>query len=105
MNYVPAAEAARVLREIVQGTRALVPADPRRAWGRVAVGEVEYRAGDARCTFFADHATLDHLAAIALADGRRGGFADWMREDGSNPVDLLAPTERDALEQLLYTGG
>jgi hypothetical protein len=52
--------------------------------------------------FFADSASLDHVAAMRLADGRSGAFADWLVNDGLNPLDLLDDTERVELEHRLH---
>ncbi len=105
MSAVSAAEAVQVLREIVAGRRPLTLSDPSRRWSGIAVGPLEFVAGDARCAFFADHAVLDHLESLQLADGRRARFADWLRADAGNPLDLLEPVELETLEQLLYGAG
>ncbi len=72
------------------------------SWTRIAVGECPVVAGDAQVVFFADSASLDHVAAMRLADGRSGAFADWLVNDGLNPLDLLDDTERVELEHRLH---
>jgi hypothetical protein len=99
---VTAAEAAAVLRDVVDGRRPLRLKDPRRPWAQVAVGEVGFVAGDADLVFFSDSASLDHLASIRVAAARPTSFEDWLRAESSNPVDLLDDGERHALEQMLF---
>jgi hypothetical protein len=98
---VSAAEAAALLREIVAGERGLRLRDARRPWVRIAVGECPVSAGDAQLVFFADSAALDHVVALSLPDGRGGAFADWLLNDGLNPLDLLDDAERVELEHCL----
>ncbi|GMV02195.1 MAG: hypothetical protein KJZ98_11050 [Burkholderiaceae bacterium] len=98
---LPAAEAAALLREIVAGQRGLRLRDARRPWVRIAVGECPVLAGDAQLVFFADSAALDHVVALSLPDGRGGAFADWLLNDGLNPLDLLDDAERVELEHRL----
>jgi len=100
-GHLPAADAAAVLRAILDGEHAL------RALGRrplvsVAVGEWSVSAGDAEIVFYIDTASLDHVARMRTADGREAAFADWLARDGSNPLDLLDENDRFALEQLLH---
>ena len=97
-----AAAAAALLREVLAGARALRLRDAKRPWTRIAVGECPVVAGDAQVVFFADSASLDHVAAMRLADGRGGAFADWLLNDGLNPLDLLDDTERVELEHRLH---
>ena len=97
-----AAAAAALLREVLAGARALRLRDAKRPWTRIAVGECPVVAGDAQVVFFADSASLDHVAAMRLADGRSGAFADWLVNDGLNPLDLLDDTERVELEHRLH---
>ena len=97
-----AAEAAAVLREVVDGRRALRLTDARRPWIGPAVGEVAFVAGYCELVFFADSASLDHLASITPAGGARRTFEQWLAGEGTNPVDLLDEGERGELEQRLY---
>lgn len=99
---VSAVESAAVLREIVDGARELRLRDPRRPWLQIAVGECAFVAGDAELVFYADSATLDHVARVHLADGRGASFTDWMRDGEENPLDLLDEGERFELEQRLH---
>lgn len=101
-DRVTAAEAAALLREIVEGARRLRLHDPRRPWVQIAVGECTVAAGDAQLVFYADSATLDHLVRVRLADGRGASFTDWMREGEENPLALLDEGERFELEQRLH---
>jgi len=97
-----AAEAASLLREIVDGKRALRLRDARRPWVQIAVGECAVDADGVEFVFFADSATLDHLVSARLPDGRRGGFEDWLMNDGANPLDLVDDGERHEIEQQLH---
>ncbi len=97
-----AEEAAALLREIVEGKRALRLLDARRPWVQIAVGECAVDAGGAQLVFFSDSATLDRLVSARLADGRVGRFEDWLMADGSNPLDLLDDGERHEIEQQLH---
>ncbi len=97
-----AAQAAVLLREIVAGGRTIRLREARRPWVQVAVGECEFVAGDARLSFFADSATLDHLSFVRLEDGRSATFTDWLGSEGVNPLDLLDEGERLALEHRLH---
>ena len=97
-----AAETVALLREIVDGRRSLRLRDARRPWVQIAVGECTVDAGGAELVFFADSATLDHLVAVRLSDGRRGRFEDWLLVDGANPLDLLDDGERHEIEQQLH---
>jgi len=100
-SHLPAADAAKVLREILAGARAARPVDTRRSFVSVAVGEWAVRAGDADLVFFVDSASLDHLARMRLADGREAGFVDWLARDGENPLRLIDEGEQLELEHLL----
>jgi len=97
-----AAETVALLREIVDGKRALRLRDARRPWVQIAVGECTVDAGGVELVFFADSATLDHLVAARAPDGRRGCFEDWLMNDGANPLDLLDDGERHEIEQQLH---
>ena len=97
-----AAETAALLREVVDGRRTLRLRDARRPWVQIAVGECVVDAGGDELVFFADSATLDHLVAARLADGRHGRFDDWLMTDGANPLDLLDDGERHEIEQRLH---
>lgn len=97
-----AEEAAALLREIVDGKRALRLRDPGRPWVQIAVGECVVYAGGDELVFFADSSTLDHLVVARLADGRCGRFEDWLMSDGANPLDLLDDGERHEIEQRLH---
>jgi len=97
-----AAETATLLREVVDGKRALRLRDARRPWVQIAVGECAVDAGGVEFVFFADCATLDYLVAARLPGGRRGGFEDWLMNDGANPLDLLDDGERHEIEQQLH---
>ncbi|RPH65504.1 MAG: hypothetical protein EHM83_06235 [Burkholderiales bacterium] len=101
-SRLTAADAAALLREILAEARELRLRDARRPWVRIAVGECAVLAGDAQVAFFADSASLDHVAAMRLADGREGAFADWLSHDGVNPLDLLDEAERTELEHRLH---
>lgn len=101
MPTTTAAQAAAILREIIDGGRSLRLAEPRRPWVQVAVGEVACDAGGWRLVFFADSASLDHLASLTAPDGETTTFEQWLGRDGTNPVDLLDDSERLALEHLL----
>ena len=100
-----AKDAAAILREVIEGRRQLRALDPRRHWVQVAVGEVGYDAGGCELVFYADSASLDHLASLAPAGGERTGFSQWLMRDGVNPLDLLDESERLELEQLLVEKG
>jgi len=97
-----AAETAALLREIVDGKRTMRLRDARRPWVQIAVGECVVEADGVELVFFADNATLDHLVAARLPDGRRGRFEDWLMDDGANPLDLLDDGERHEIEQQLH---
>ena len=101
-DRLTAVEAAALLKEILAGARGLRLRDAKRPWVRIAVGECAVTAGDAQIVFFADSASLDHVAAMRLADGRGGAFADWLLHDGTNPLDLLDESERIELEHRLH---
>jgi len=101
-SRLTAADAAALLKEILAGARGLRLRDAKRPWVRIAVGECPVAAGDAQLVFFADSASLDHVAAMRLADGRHGAYADWLLNDGLNPLDLLDETERIELEHRLH---
>ena len=101
MAQVTAANAAAILREIVEGRRSLRLLDPRRPWIQVAVGEVGFEAGDCRLVFFSDSASLDYLVSMTPAGGGATSVLEWLSVDGTNPVDLLDDSERLALEQCL----
>ncbi|MCO5107697.1 MAG: hypothetical protein M9907_11510 [Burkholderiaceae bacterium] len=104
-SRITAAEAAALLREILAGERGLRLRDAKRPWVRIAVGECAVTAGDAQVVFFADSASLDHVATMRVADGRAGAFADWLLHDGLNPLDLLDESERIELEHRLHEAG
>lgn len=101
MPTTTAVQAAAILREILEGSRPLRLAEPRRPWVQVAVGEVACDAGGYRLVFFADSATLDHLASLTPPGGEATTFEQWLGREGTNPVDLLDDPERIALEHLL----
>ena len=96
--HLPAAEAAAVLREVMEGTRPVRPAGRGRGLISVAVGEWNALAGDTEIAFFITHASLDYVFRMRDAAGREAGFTDWLARDGSNPLDLLDDDERLALE-------
>ena len=97
-DHLPAADAAAVLREVMEGTCAVRPAAGARGLISVAVGEWKALAGDAEITFFITHASLDYLFHMRDAGGREASFTDWLARDGANPLDLLDDDERLALE-------
>ncbi|MCM5570239.1 hypothetical protein M6I34_06940 [Burkholderiaceae bacterium FT117] len=100
--HLPAAQAAAVLRELVEGARPLRLAAGGRPFVTVAVGEWLVLAGDAEIVFFVDSASLDHVARMRLADGREAGFVEWLGRDGCNPLALIDEGERLELEQRLH---
>ena len=99
--HLPAADAAVLLRELLDGAREARVVPGCRSLVSVAVGEWTVNAGDAELVFFIDSASLDHLVRMRSGDGRQGGFADWLARDGCNPLDLLDDDERLALEMRL----
>jgi hypothetical protein len=101
-GYLPAAEAAAVIRELLAGTRALRRAGTGRPLVSVAVGEWAVEAGDATVVFFIDSASIDHVARIRLSDGREAGFTEWLSCDGRNPLELIDEGELAELEQRLH---
>ncbi|MFP5405560.1 MAG: hypothetical protein ACLGHY_04220 [Gammaproteobacteria bacterium] len=99
--HLPAAEAAAVLREVLEGTRSAQPAGAQRALISVAVGEWTVLAGDVEIVFFINNASLDYISRMRGPHERQAGFTDWLARDGSNPLDLLDEDERLALETRL----
>ncbi len=91
-----------MLREVLEGTRDAHPAAARRGLVSVAVGEWAVLADGVEIVFFITNGSLDYVAKMRFADQREAGFTDWIACDESNPLDLLADDERQALEHRLH---
>ncbi|MBB5414039.1 DUF7693 family protein [Paraburkholderia atlantica] len=98
---IPAEEVAEVFRRAIRGEIAVKLLGDE-AWNDVFCGDVEFMFGDWHITVFNDVLEFDYVDNVKAPDGRTAEYDDWFHSGaGDDPVDLLAPSELSALEDLV----
>jgi hypothetical protein len=99
-NLPPTAlEVCQVLTDVALGKRIMMRSTTQ-SWNEIYHGLMPLEIEGWRLTLFNDCDTLDYCEYCRSPDGRVGTLELWQR-DGSDPVELLSPREREQLERLL----
>lgn len=98
---IPANELADLFRAASRGEVPVVLMPGQRPWKEKFSGNVTFRIGEYRVTFFNDCGELDYTDSATAPDGRE--CSDW--DEGSQgiycPLDMLTAQEQDALEKIV----